>query len=63
MQCLNDKTDNMEMDYKTLGMVKSSSCVDPHQGKLIQELIDTTIESNQHNKLLLFPSHGKNPVK
>ena len=63
MQCLNDNTNNMDMDYKTLGMNESSSCVDPHQGKHIQELIDATIKSNQHDKLLLFPSHGENPVK
>ena len=44
-------------------MNESSSCVDPHQGKHIQELIDTTIESNQRDKLLLFPSHGENSVK
>ena len=36
VQCLKDNTNNMEMDYKTLGINKSSSCVDPHQGKLIQ---------------------------
>ena len=63
VQCLKDDTNNIEMKYKTLEMNKSSSCVDPHQGKLIQELIDTTIKSNQCDKLLLFPSHGKNPVK
>ena len=63
VQCLKDDKNDIEMDYRTLGMSESSSCVDTHQGKIIQELINTTIESNQCDKLLLFPSHDENTVK
>ena len=63
VQCFKNNTNDIEMDNKTLGMNELSSCVGPHQGKLIQELIDTKIKSNQRDKFFLFPSHGKNPVK
>ena len=37
--------------------------INPEQAQLMKELVDTTMETDQTEKLLHFPPHGDTPIK
>jgi len=62
-QCLNIDSPELEMEFATLGANSWKGGMDPQQEKYMAELVNAAIDSDQSDKLLMFPPHGETPVK
>ena len=62
-QCLNVDSIELEMECVTMGANNWKGGMDPQQEKYMAELVNAAIDTDQSDKLLMFPPHGDTPVK
>ncbi len=58
-----DTTSDLELDFFMMGANKQTSGIDPAQAKYMNKLVNTAVDSNQTEKLLIFLPHGDTPMK
>ncbi len=60
---MNINNGKLELNYTTMSTNEQDSGIDPDQSEMMNELTHTTRETNQEDKLLIFPPHGNEPIK
>ena len=51
------------MTFMIQSTTNNESGADPEQAKMMNNLTKTAKETNQEDKLLMFPPRGKDPIK
>ena len=63
VQCIGDVDPNHELEFASMSLNEDRFGINPEQAQLMKELVDTTMETDQTEKLLHFPPHGDTPIK
>jgi len=63
IQCIEDADPFHELEFVSLSLNEDQFGINPEQVQLMKELVDTTMETDQTEKLLHFPPHGDTPIK
>ena len=63
VQCLSGNEQDFELEYSTISKDRCGIGIDPEQRIMMNEFMDTDKQTDQVEKLLMFPPHGETPVK
>ena len=64
VQCYLDDSDNeIQLEYVTMSAGKFDKGIDPEQAKMMNYLVNIAVDTDQTNKLLMFPPHGDKTIK
>jgi len=63
VQCCQNDDPHLALDYATVVGSVDEYGTDPSHKSMMNELFDVAKETDQSDKLLMFPPHGENPIK
>ncbi len=63
VQCMEVDDGEPELTCTIQSITNNEYGIDPKQDKMMKILTQTAKDTNQEDKLLMFPPHGKDPLK
>lgn len=63
VQCATATSDSPQLNFTIMSINGKELGMDPEQAELMDELVKTTLATNQKGRLLMFPQHADEPIK